>query len=55
MLRRGLEISPELAQGLVVTLLLAVVAAAGRVVVPLTVQQTVDTAVHARTAPGRPG
>ncbi len=44
-LRRGLQISPELAQGARVTLLLAALAAAGRVVVPLAVQQTVDTVV----------
>jgi len=43
--RRGLEISPEIVQGATVTVLLAVLAAAGRVVVPLVVQQTIDTAV----------
>ena len=34
-LRRGLELSPELRRGLAVTLLLAAVTTAGRVVVPL--------------------
>ncbi len=50
-LRRGLEISPEIVQGAVVTLLLAVLAAAGRIVVPLVVQRTIDTAV----VPGQAG
>ncbi|MDO8107568.1 ABC transporter ATP-binding protein [Isoptericola sp. b441] len=49
-LRRGLQVSPELVQGGVVTLLLAVAAAAGRVVVPLAVQQTVDTVILATGA-----
>lgn len=40
--RRGLALSPEITQGLTVTLLLALVATAGRVVVPIAVQQTVD-------------
>lgn len=46
-LRHGLRVSPELVDGIVLTLLLAVVAAAGRVVVPLAVQQTVDTGILA--------
>ena len=50
-LRRGVEVSPELVQGIGVTVLLAVLAAAGRVVVPITVQQTVDTGI---LAPGGP-
>jgi ABC-type multidrug transport system fused ATPase/permease subunit len=41
-LRRGLALSPELRVGLVVTLLLALVATAGRVVVPFLVQQILD-------------
>ncbi len=41
-LRRGLEISPELGRGFRLTLLATVVAAAGRVVVPIAVQQTID-------------
>lgn len=50
-LRRGLQLSPELADGIVVTLLLALAAAAGRVVVPLAVQQTVDSVVLADGGP----
>ncbi|WP_260459518.1 ABC transporter ATP-binding protein [Actinotalea ferrariae] len=50
-LRRGLEVSPQIVQGLWLTGLLAVVAAAGRVVVPVAVQQTMDTAI---LAPGGP-
>ena len=41
-LRRGLALSPEFATGLPVTLLLALVATVGRVIVPVAVQQTVD-------------
>jgi len=40
--RRGLALSPEFATGLPVTLLLALVATVGRVLVPIAVQQTVD-------------
>lgn len=41
-LRRGIALSPEFRDGLPVTLLLALVATAGRVLVPIAVQQTVD-------------
>ncbi|MCY4493092.1 MAG: ABC transporter ATP-binding protein [Acidimicrobiaceae bacterium] len=41
-LRRGLAISPELKSGLRVTLAMAFTAAAGRLVVPILVQQVVD-------------
>jgi ATP-binding cassette, subfamily B, bacterial len=41
-LRRGAELSPELSRGIWWTLLLALIATAGRVVVPVAVQQTVD-------------
>jgi ABC-type multidrug transport system fused ATPase/permease subunit len=41
-IRRGMQISPELSHGLPVTLLLAVVATVGQVIVPITVQQTID-------------
>jgi ATP-binding cassette, subfamily B, bacterial len=41
-LRRGLQLSPELRRGLGVTLLLAAVTTAGRVVVPFAVQQVTD-------------
>ena len=50
-LRRGLRLSPEFATGLPVTLLLALVATAGRVVVPIAVQQTIDRGLR---APGGP-
>ena len=38
----GLRLTPELREGLAVTLLLALLATAGRVVVPVAVQQTID-------------
>jgi putative ABC transport system ATP-binding protein len=50
-LRRGLELSPELRRGLAVTLVLAAVTTAGRVVVPLAVQQVTD---HGLLAEGGP-
>lgn len=50
-LRRGAQVSPQLVHGLGVTAALAVAAAAGRVVVPVAVQQTMDTAI---LAPGGP-
>jgi len=50
-LRRGVQVSPEIIQGLRVTFLLAVLAALGRVVVPIAVQQTVDTGVLADGGP----
>lgn len=50
-LRRGIEISPEIAQGIWVTLGLASLAAAGRVVVPLAVQQTIDVGILADAGP----
>jgi len=50
-LRRGFRLSPEFLVGLRVTLLLALVATAGRVVVPIAVQQTVDRGLQ---APGGP-
>ncbi len=40
--RRGLRLSPELRRGLVVTVLLALLATSGRVVVPIAIQQTID-------------
>ncbi|GAB2674393.1 ABC transporter ATP-binding protein [Thalassiella azotivora] len=49
--RRGLALSPEIRQGLGVTLALAVVATAGRVVVPITVQRTVDDGINASGGP----
>ena len=49
--RRGLQLSPAMTEGLRVTLLLAVVATVGRVVVPVVVQQATD---HGILAPGGP-
>lgn len=50
-LRRGVQVSPQLVQGLGVTFVLAVLAAAGKVVVPITVQQVMDTGVLADGGP----
>ena len=50
-LRRGVELSPELTEGLGVTVVLAVLATLGRVVVPIAVQQTVDRGLGAAAAP----
>ncbi|MBW8481069.1 ABC transporter ATP-binding protein [Actinomadura parmotrematis] len=46
-LRRGLRLSPEFRAGLAGTLALALVATAGRVVVPVAVQQTLDKGIGA--------
>ncbi len=51
-LRRGLRLVPELRQGLGLTLLLALFATGGRVVVPLAVQQTLDRGLLADGGPG---
>ncbi len=50
-LRRGVHYSPELAEGIGRTLLLAVVASVGQVVVPVAVQQTLDRGLN---GPGGP-
>jgi putative ABC transport system ATP-binding protein len=50
-LKRGIALSPELRKGLWVTLALAAVATAGRVVVPVVVQKTTDDVI---LAPGGP-
>lgn len=50
-LRRGLQVSPQILDGLVVTVLLAVLAAGGRIVVPIAVQQTIDTGILAAGGP----
>jgi ATP-binding cassette subfamily B protein len=50
-LRRGVAISPQIVQGLWLTLAVAVLAAAGRVVVPLAVQRTVDDGLLADGGP----
>ncbi|MCK6209009.1 ABC transporter ATP-binding protein/permease [Georgenia sp. EYE_87] len=49
--RRGLQLSPAMVEGLRVTLLLSVVATVGRVVVPVVVQQATDFGI---LAPGGP-
>lgn len=43
---RGLRGSPEFRDGLALTLVLAVIATAGRVVVPITIQQIIDRALR---------
>ena len=50
-LRRGVQVSPQLVQGLWLTFLLAVLAAAGKVVVPVAVQQVMDTGILAEGGP----
>lgn len=50
-LRRGVRHSPELTVGIRLTLVLAVLASAGQVVVPIAVQQTLDKGIG---APGGP-
>jgi putative ABC transport system ATP-binding protein len=47
----GLRLAPEFREGIGVTLLLALLATGGRVVVPIAVQQTID---HGLNAPGGP-
>ncbi|MEV6861698.1 ABC transporter ATP-binding protein [Streptosporangium subroseum] len=44
--RHGLSLTPEFRKGLVGTLLLAVVATLGKVIVPIAVQQTIDTGLQ---------
>jgi ATP-binding cassette, subfamily B, bacterial len=48
---RGLRLSPELRVGLPITLLLALVATAGRAIVPIVVQRTVDDGLGGGTGP----
>ena len=50
-LRRGVDLSPELVRGIWVTLLLAGLTTAGRVIVPFVVQRTTDDGI---LAPGGP-
>src|SRR5262245_16332724 len=49
--RRGLSLSPELRRGLAGTLALGLASTAGKVAVPVAVQQGIDTALR---APGGP-
>ena len=44
-LRQGLRISPELRRGIGVTLVVAVVATAGRLVIPVVVQRAMDDGI----------
>jgi putative ABC transport system ATP-binding protein len=53
-LRRGLQLAPEITQGITRTLLLALLATVGRVVVPVAVQQTIDHGIRGVGGP-RPG
>ena len=46
-IRRGVRHSPELKEGIAGTLVLAVLASAGQVVVPIAVQQTLDRGLGA--------
>ena len=48
-LRRGLALSPELRVGLTVTMLLALLATAGRAIVPVAVQRTIDDGLEGGT------
>jgi ATP-binding cassette subfamily B protein len=50
-LRRGLAMSPELRAGLGGTLVLALFATAGRVAVPVAIQQGIDRGLHAKGGP----
>ncbi len=50
-LRRGVALSPELVEGVRFTLLLAVVAALGQVIVPIAVQQTLDHGLRSGGGP----
>jgi putative ABC transport system ATP-binding protein len=50
-LAHGLRLAPEFREGLGVTLLLAMLATGGRIVVPVAVQQTID---HGLNRPGSP-
>ncbi|GAA1911714.1 ABC transporter ATP-binding protein [Nocardioides lentus] len=50
-LRRGVEHSPELKQGIGLTLLLALLSTGGQVVVPIAIQQTLDNGLGAAGGP----
>ncbi|NYH50940.1 MULTISPECIES: ABC transporter ATP-binding protein [Nocardiopsis] len=50
-LRRGLRLSPEFARGLWLTLAFAVVATAGKVIVPVAVQQIIDNGLTGNDGP----
>ena len=50
-IRLGMRYSPELREGLGLTLLLAVIASCGQIVVPIVVQQTLDRGLNAPDGP----
>lgn len=50
-LRRGVELSPELKEGMGFTLVLALIASVGQVVVPIAVQRTVDHGLNGPDGP----
>ncbi len=50
-LRRGIALSPELREGVWGTLVLAVIATLGRIVIPVAVQQTLDRGLGAPSGP----
>jgi ABC-type multidrug transport system fused ATPase/permease subunit len=50
-IRRGVRLSPELTEGIRSTLLLAVLASVGQVVVPIAVQQTLDHGLNGPDGP----
>ncbi|MFJ9552728.1 ABC transporter ATP-binding protein [Nocardiopsis sp. NPDC101807] len=50
-IRRGLRLSPEFAKGLWLTLVFAVVATAGKIVVPVAVQQIIDNGLSGPEGP----
>ena len=50
-IRRGVAISPELTHGIRVTLVLAIIASCGQVVVPIAVQQTLDRGLNGPNGP----
>ena len=50
-IRRGVAVSPELKEGFRLTLLLAVIASCGQVIVPIAVQQTLDRGLRGEGGP----
>lgn len=50
-IKRGLQLSPEFAKGLWITLLFAVVATGGKVIVPVAVQQIIDNGLSGTGGP----
>jgi putative ABC transport system ATP-binding protein len=50
-LRRGVQLAPAFTQGLGLTVALALIATVGRIVIPLTVQQTLDHGILAKGGP----